>query len=194
MAAWFHAWWLAGMLQTAAQDPYAVAYEPPYAGVYAVRFCHGACSDATAATERTGTLVLSGRPLLNRVGRWMRQRLERDPVNGCLFLDPSGPGEGAGEGIHAPQARRFRFLTWTLSPDGSTASFDLGRSPDGGTDVLLHLAPTGLSGSVGGWGGAVGAVAPGSPLVERDQVVAERIGEPDPSDCPRPAPVQRHRS
>jgi len=45
--------------------------------------------------------------------------------------------------------------------------------------------------SVGGWGGAV---APDSSLVERDQVVAERIGEPDSSDCPRPAPVQRHRS
>lgn len=59
---------------------------------------------------------------------------------------------------------------------------------------MLHLASTGLSGSVGVWGGAVGAVAPDSSLVERDQVVAERIGEPDPSDCPRPAPVQRHRS
>src|SRR5690242_6009448 len=98
MAGWFHAWWLAGMLQTAVQDPYAVAHPPPYAGVYAVDFCHGACSDATPTMDRTGTLLLSGRPLLNRAGRWMHLRLERDPVIGCLFLDPAGSGEGAGEG------------------------------------------------------------------------------------------------
>jgi hypothetical protein len=105
----------------------------------AIRFCQGTCSNASAEADRTGTLVLSEWPLLNRTGRRMRQRMERDPVNGCLFLDPARPG--AGEGIHAPQERRFRFLTWSLWPDGSGASFDLGRSPDGGVDVMLRLAP-----------------------------------------------------
>lgn len=109
-------------------------------------------------------------------------------LNGCLFLDPARPG--AGEGIHAPQARRFRFLTWSLSLDGSRASFELRRSSDGGVDVMLQLAPTGLSGNVGVWGGAVGAVAPDSAVAPRDQVVAERIGDVDITDCPQPLPAK----
>jgi hypothetical protein len=188
MVGWSQAWLLIGMLQAAAQDPYATAHPPAYAGVYAVRFCHGTCSDASVDADRTGTLVLSGRPLLNRAGRRMRQWMERDPVNGCLFLDPARPG--GGEGIHAPQARRFRFLTWSLWPDGSRASFDLSRSPDGGGDVMLQLAPTGLSGNVGVWGGALGAVAPGSAVAPRDQVLAERIGDVDVTDCPQPLPAK----
>lgn len=178
-----------GVLQVASQRPYAATHPGVYVGVYAIRFCHGACSPDASDRDRTGTLVLSGVPLRNRRGWLMRQWLERYPINGCLTLDATH--EVGGTGPFDARTPRRRFVTWAKWPDQDMASFEFERSPDGGYSVMLRLSAVGLTGRATIWGGVAGAVQGASSPIVFDQVVARRVGEPGPGDCPRPPPRRR---
>ena len=170
------------MFQAKAVEPYQATHPPVYAGTYAIRFCHGTCTVANAIL-RTGTLVLLDRPLRDAQGHMRHKWLERGFVNACLTLDPVH-GVAAEIASFPVNAHRI-FVDWSLNPDRRTIHFELERSPDGGYGVDLGLTPAGLGGTSGIWGGAVGAVAPGSEAPQRDGVTASRVGEPDLSRCAR---------
>ncbi len=165
-----------------AGEPYQGAHPPVYACTYAIRFCHGACTEANAAF-RTGKLVLLERPLRDAQGRMRRKLLERGFVNGCLSLDPVH-GVSTEAGFFPVDAHRI-FVVWSLDPDRRTIHFELDRSPDGGYGIDLGLTPAGLGGSSDFWGGVEGPFAPGSEAPQRDGVTAARVGEPDLSLCAR---------
>lgn len=158
---------------------YEAAHPAVYAGTYAVRLCHGSCA---ASAYFTGTLVLFGQPLRNARGRVFRAWLDRYPVNGC-FVRAKASAEGL-DGIGAQG-----FFSWALR-DGAV-HLDLARSADGGYGVSLTLAPKGLRGTGTWWGGAMGAVASGSPPATPDAAIADRLGVPDITRCPPiPKPVR----
>ncbi|HET8764638.1 MAG TPA: hypothetical protein VFM52_05415 [Rhodanobacter sp.] len=123
--------------------------------------------------------MLFERPLRNARGHFFHAELDRQYVNGCFVRAKAPPGQDAGM---YPQS----FFSWALR-DGA-AELQLERSPDAGYEVRLELAPKGLSGTGMVWGAAVGPLAPGATPPPRDEVAAERLGDPDIKRC---APLPR---
>ncbi|WP_350015818.1 hypothetical protein ABNK63_12560 [Rhodanobacter sp. IGA1.0] len=173
---------VSGVLQWVASAPYAAGHPSVYTGVYAIRFCHGPCTAVASAWDRTGTLVLSGHPLLNQRSRRMRQSLEREPVNGCLLLDAATTS--GGHGPFDPDTLRRRWLTWSTASDGNAVSFAFERSPDDASWVELKLSAVGLTGHGYGFDFAPGQGGPED--VERDGIVATRTGSFDAGSCASP--------
>ena len=75
-----------------------------------------------------------------------------------------------------------RFIAWSVV-DGPAASFELDRTVDAGYQVELRLTPSGLGGTGMFWSAsrALGT----APSPQHDEVRARRVGDADPSRCPR---------
>ena len=168
---WIHPSLLAlAFLFTGAVGHYAALHPAAYAGAYAIRVCHGSC---TAATDFTGTLVLFEHPIRNAQGRFFRADLDTQYANGCFVWSKASGGPFSSE----PRG----FISWALFEDA--AEIELVHSPDGGYFVRLNLAPKGLHGTGMDEGGAIGPVVPDATLPRRDEVIAQRLGEPDIKLC-----------
>lgn len=158
---------------------YAAAQPAAYAGTYALRVCHGPCA---ATPDFTGTLVLFEHPIRNAQGHFFRADLDTQDANGCFVWSKASGGPFSSD----PQG----FFSWALYE--GAADLQLVRSPDGGYLVRLNLAPKGLHGTGLVEGGAIGPVAPDSAPPARDEVIAERLGDPDIKWCaPLPKPDVR---
>lgn len=163
--------------QLAAVENDAATHSSVYAGTYTVRFCRGSCP---ASTYRTATMVLFDRPLRDAQGQTHTKWLEQGHVNGCLILDPvHGPPGGW---VFYPGLAPRRFIAWSVV-DGQAASFELDRAVDAGYQVELRPTPSGLGGTGMFWSASR---PPGTaPLPQHDEVRARRVGDADPSRCPR---------
>lgn len=167
------------LLAAGVADPssYTATHPVAYAGTYAFRVCRGPC---TAAPDFTGTLVLFERPIRNAQGQFFRADLDTQYANGCFVWSKTSGGPFSSE----PR----RFISWALFEDA--ADLELVHSSDGGYFVRLNLAPKGLHGTGMVGGGAIGPVAPNSTPPVRDEVIAQRLGEPDIKLCaPHAKPV-----
>lgn len=112
MARGWWAWLVVGLCGSAAASglPYGATHPRVFTGTYAIRLCMGSCptGPGTESVGRMGALVLLPSPLLDAHGRRGYKYLEREPINGCLLLEPwTGP---AGFAQFDPGACRRRFL------------------------------------------------------------------------------------
>ncbi|MFK2877274.1 hypothetical protein [Rhodanobacter hydrolyticus] len=172
---WMHAGLLAPalLLAAGAADPssYAATHPAAYAGTYVLRVCHGPC---IATPDFTGTLVLFERPIRNAQGRLFRADLDTQYANGCFVWSKATGGPFGNE--------QRGFFSWALLE--GAADLELVRSPDGGYGVRMQLTPKGLRGEAGIW---VDPGPAGAGHEARDQLIAERLGEPDIAACNSPS-------
>ncbi|MEW9623992.1 hypothetical protein [Rhodanobacter geophilus] len=151
-----------------AHPPYAAAHPAAYAGIYVIHVCHGPCTAATP--DFKGTLVLFEHPIRNAQGRLFRAELDTQYANGCFVWSNATGGPFGND--------RRGFFSWALL-DGA-ADLELVRSPDGGYGVRMQLTPKGLRGEAAAW---VDPGTAGAGHAAQDQLVAERVGEPDIAAC-----------